>query len=145
MLTEFNKSVQSHRAKQSWIMVTQPCHVSGCLWVLPTHSTFVYTTEGALTLHWLTHCLMGAVATADNIKVYVLVTQSCPALCNPMDCSPPGSSVFGILEAKIMEWVAVQFSRASSQPRDWPRVSCIAGRFITVRVTREAPVNQISN
>ena len=55
-----------------------------------------------------------------NIKlcVGVLVTQSCCTLCDPMDCSPPGSSVHGILQAKILEWVAISFSRASSPPRD---------------------------
>ena len=59
----------------------------------------------------------------------VLVTQSCLTLCDPMDCSPPGSSVHGILQARILEWVAIPFSRESSQSRDWIQVSCIAGRF----------------
>ena len=49
------------------------------------------------------------------------VTQLCPTLCNPMDGSPPGSSVHGILQARILEWVAIPFSRGSSQPRDQPR------------------------
>ena len=44
------------------------------------------------------------------------VTQSCPSLCDPVDCSPPGSSVHGILQARILEWVAISFSRESSQP-----------------------------
>ena len=47
--------------------------------------------------------------------LYVLVTQSCPTLCHPMDCSPPGSSVLGISQARIQEWVAIPFSRGSSQ------------------------------
>ena len=46
------------------------------------------------------------------------VTQSCPTLCDPMDCSLPGSSVHGILQARILEWVAISFSRGSSRPRD---------------------------
>ena len=46
----------------------------------------------------------------------VLVAQSCPTLCDPVDCSPPGSSVHGILQARILEWVAILFSRGSSQP-----------------------------
>ena len=46
------------------------------------------------------------------------VTQSHLTLCDPMDCSPPGSSVLGILQARILEWVAIPFSRGSSQPRD---------------------------
>ena len=48
----------------------------------------------------------------------VLVTQSCPTLCNPMDCSPPGSSVHGILQARILEWVAISFPRGFSQSRE---------------------------
>ena len=53
-----------------------------------------------------------------------------------MDCSPPGSSVHGILQARILEWVAISFSRGSSQPRDQTRVSCTAGRFFTDWATR---------
>ena len=61
----------------------------------------------------------------------MLVVQLCPTFCNPMDCSPPGSSVLGIFQAKILEWVAIAFSRGSSQPRDQTQVSCTAGRFFT--------------
>ena len=57
--------------------------------------------------------------------------QSCPTLCDPMDCGPPGSSVHGILQARILKWVAISFSRRSSWPRNQTRVSCIAGRFFT--------------
>ena len=53
-------------------------------------------------------------------------------LCDPMDYSPLGSSLHGILQAKILEWVAISFSRGSSRPRDWTQVSCIAGRCSTV-------------
>ena len=53
------------------------------------------------------------------VRVCVLVdTQSCLTLCDPMDCSPPGSSVHGIPQARILEWVAMPFSKGSSQPRD---------------------------
>ena len=76
-------------------------------------------------------------------KVKVLVAQLCQILCDPMDCSPLGSSVCGILQARILEWVAVSFSRGSekesSQPMDGTQVSSIAGRFFTVWATREAP------
>ena len=65
------------------------------------------------------------------------VTQPCPTLCNPMDCSLPGSLVHGTFQARIPEWAAISFSRGSSQPRDWTRVSCIAGRRFTVWATRE--------
>ena len=55
----------------------------------------------------------------NRIKVKVLVTQSCPTLCNPKNCSPPGSSVHGILQARILEWVAISFSRGSSPRQGW--------------------------
>ena len=67
--------------------------------------------------------------------VCVLVTQACQTLCDPMDCTQPGSSVHGLLQARILEWVAISFSRGSSQPRDGTGVSCIAGRSFYVFVT----------
>ena len=70
--------------------------------------------------------------------------QSCPTLCDVMDCSPPGSSVHGILQARILEWLAMPFSRGSFQPRDRTWVSCIAGRFFTIWATRQAPTRQAS-
>ena len=70
-------------------------------------------------------------------KVKVLVTQSFPTLFDPRDWSLPGSSVHGILQARILEWVAIPFSRGSSLPRDWTQVSCNAGRLFTVWTTRE--------
>ena len=72
-------------------------------------------------------------------QVKVLITQLCLTLCNPLDCNLPGSSFHGILQARIMEWVAFLFSRGSSQSRDRTQVSHIAGRFITVWATRESP------
>ena len=66
------------------------------------------------------------------------VAQSCLTLCDSMDCSPPGSSVHGILQARILEWVAISFSRGSSRPRDWTQVSHIAGIRFNLRATREA-------
>ena len=67
----------------------------------------------------------------------VLVTQSCLTLCSPMDCSLPGSSVHGILQARVLEWVASPFSRGPSRPKDRTCISCI-GRFFTIWATREA-------
>ena len=66
------------------------------------------------------------------------VAQSCPTLCNPVDCSPEGSSVHGILQARILEWVAISFSRGSSRLRVWTQVSCIAGICFNLWATREA-------
>ena len=69
-------------------------------------------------------------------KVKVLVAHLCPTLCNPMDCSPPGSFIQGILQARILEWVAIPFSRGSSRPRVRTWVSSTTGRFFTVWATR---------
>ena len=66
----------------------------------------------------------------------VLVAQLCPTICIPMDCSSPGSSVHKILQARILEWVAIPFSRGTFQPRDQ---TCIAGRFFTIWASSEAP------
>ena len=60
------------------------------------------------------------------------VAQLCPTRCSPMDCSLPGSSIHGIFQARVLEWVAISFSMGSSQPRDRTRVSCIAGRCFTL-------------
>ena len=68
----------------------------------------------------------------------VIVAQFCPTLWDFMNHSSPGTSVHETLQARILEWVAIPFFRESSQPRDWTQVSCIAGRFFTVWVTREA-------
>ena len=70
--------------------------------------------------------------------VLCLVAQSCLTLCDPVDCSPPGSPVHGILQARTLGWIAMPSSRGSSQPRDWTQVSCIARGFFTIWVTREA-------
>ena len=78
------------------------------------------------------------------LRLCVLVTQLCPALYDPMDYSPPGSSVHGILQVRILEWAAIPFSRRSSQPRDRTWFSCIAGRFFTNCATREAWAQDIA-
>ena len=59
------------------------------------------------------------------------VAQSGPTLCNPMDCSLPGSTVHAIFQARILEWVAISFSRRSSRPKDWTQVSHTVGRCFT--------------
>ena len=67
--------------------------------------------------------------------------QSCLTLCDPVGYSPPGSSVHGILQARLLEWVAILFSRESFEPRDQTQVSCIAGSFFTIWASRAAPIN----
>ena len=79
-----------------------------------------------------------------NIHVRAKSFQSCPTLCNPMDSSPPGSSVHGILQARILEWLALSSSRISSQLRGRTHVSqslALAGRFFMTSGTREAHVH----
>ena len=74
--------------------------------------------------HFLLQCM--------KVKSESEVAQSCPTLLNPMDCSLPGSSIHGIFQARVLELVAISFSRGSSQPRDQTGVSCIVGRCFTV-------------
>ena len=69
------------------------------------------------------------------------VAQSCPTLFDPMDYSLPGSSIHGIFQARILEWVAISFARGSSRPRDRTRISRIAGRRFTIWATRKALVS----
>ena len=90
------------------------------------------------------HCSL--VSIKINLLYYVLfpeepVPSPYPSefLVLPMDCSPPGFSVYGILQARILEWVAISFSEGLSQPRNY-LVSCIEGRFFTIWATREALV-----
>ena len=99
---------------QSWLqLVLHPAqHFSWC--TLPISWGFVWTV---------------------GLCVHAQSLQLCPALCDPVDCSPPGSSVPGILQSRIWEWVAFSNSRGSSQPRDQTCVVscifCISGRFFT--------------
>ena len=104
-------------------------------------------------LHYLHHSLTSGQTTgrehspAHQQKIGLMVYWACvsvshsvmPDSLHPMDCSPPGSSVHEIFQARILEWVAISFSRGSSQPRDQTQVSCTAGRFFTKWATREAP------
>ena len=80
-----------------------------------------------------------------DVKVKVLAAQSCLTLFNPMNYSLPGSSVHGILQARILEWVAILFSMGSSWPRDPTQVSCTAGRFFTAWAKIYSILLQMSN
>ena len=108
--TKFHELSSCCRAKKMF---------AGELGSIFSHLSFLYVVITSLTLH---------------ILVVVKVVHSCPTLCDPVDYT-----VHGILRARILEWVAVPFSRGSSQPRDQTQVSCIAGRFSTSWATREAP------
>ena len=72
-----------------------------------------------------------------RVKVKLSVAQSCPTLCDPMDYNPPGSSVHGVPQARILEWIAISFSKGSFPSRDRTRVSCIV-RQILYRLSEHA-------
>ena len=83
-------------------------------------------------------------ATKEALLIYVLahlkwseVAQSCPTLCNPMDCSPPGSSIHGILQARILEWVAISFSRDLPNPGIEPRSPTLQADALTSEPPRK--------
>ena len=97
-----------------------------CPWILPSLSLVVVLLKGKLSE---VHENFEEFRWASEVKV----AQSCLTLCNPMDYT-----VNGLLQARILELVAIPFSRASSQPRDWTQVSHIAGGFFTSWATREA-------
>ena len=86
--------------------------------------------------YWLYFCHI-----STRIAMCVLLAQSCPTLCDPVDCSRPGSSVRGILQARMLEQIVISSSRGSSPPRDQTHsscVSCICRQFFTASTTREA-------
>ena len=98
---------------------------SKCLWISWLHSPSAVILEPKKIKYMVYVC------------AYMLVAQSCLTLCDPMDCSLPGSSVHGILQTRLLQWVFIPFSRGSFRPRDWTWVSYIVGRFFTVWATRE--------
>ena len=91
--------------------------------------TELYCINYCCTAKWLSYTY--------KVKVKVKSLKSRQTLCDPMDCSPPGSSIHGILQTRTLEWVAISFSRGSSWPRDRTRVSRVVGRCFTIWATRE--------
>ena len=135
-VSEFEETISG---KQYWyliILLTQGCKDGLVIYFFNVH-TVVWTLKWLYPQKWgMCVCL--------HKKIYLVyksddseVLQLCPTLCNPMDCSLPGSSVHGIFQARILEWVAISFSRRSSWPRDWTQVSHIIGRRFTAWATRE--------
>ena len=86
-------------------------------------------------------CIAGTFFTDWAMREAHMSAQSCPTLCDPMDCSPPGSSVHGMLLARILEWVAIPFSRGSFRPRNQTQISYTAGILFTIWVTRKVLVS----
>ena len=81
--------------------------------------------------------VIGTLVCAKSLQLY-------PTVCNPMDCSLLGSFVHGILQVRVLEWIAISFSRASSWPRDRIRVSCIGRRVLYHWATRKVPLITLS-
>ena len=103
------------------------------LWCIFFSSIYFYWSSVALLCYYSFCCRAKWISYMYTYeKVQVLVAWSCPTLCDPMDHSPPGSSVHGILQARILEWLAILFPKGSSWPRYWNWVSCIAGGFFMI-------------
>ena len=85
-------------------------------------------------------CVRTCVRVCVRACVCVWIAQSCPTLCNPMVCGPPGSSVHGIFQVRILQGVAISSSRGSSWPREWISFSCIASRFFAIWVIRKTHI-----
>ena len=117
-----------------------------CPWASPGNNTgmgFHLLLQGNLPHPWfklmslMSPALAGRFSTTRatwknfSLRLKLACAQSCPTLCDSMDCSLPGSSVPGIFQARILEWVAISYSQESSWPRDLTRISCIGiGRWI---------------
>ena len=107
--------------------------------ILSTLVNFNGVTKG-----WLCSCFSQCLLWSECLKWNESVSCSAVWLfVTLLDCSPAGSFVHGILQARIPKWVVIPFSRGSSRPRDWTWVSCIAGRFFTFWATREAQLARI--
>ena len=98
---------------------------------------FSYSSTLSPQINWYSPVQVQNAAIIQLIFLWSEVAQSCLILCDPMDCSLPGSSIHGIFQAVVLEWIAISFSRGSSQPRDRTQVSRIIDRCFTVWATRE--------
>ena len=112
---------------QRWEYACQPLYVIWCKVLL--HLSRYYTVWLKLSISCVcflcTYYLCEKHYKSITVHTY-MNAQSCPTLCNPMDCGPPGSSVHGILQARIMEWVAMPSSRGSSWHRNRTCFSCVS-------------------
>ena len=110
-------------------------HSCGLTWIRVTPEIFQYSDKKSKFESQLCHLVAGWPWAGDlgqglaHRKVKVLVAQSSPTVCDSMVCRPPGSSLHGILQARILEWAAMPFSRGSSQPRHGTQISCIVGAW----------------
>ena len=98
----------------------------------------LYISLLAISFHQLYYfSIPNANGTSKCLKSESEVAQSCPTVCNPMDYSPPGSSIHGIFKARMLEWVAISFSKGSSWPRDRSQVSRIVADALLYRSSHQ--------
>ena len=109
-----------------------------CLVLVLSTSVGCTTAGPFLSSSMILTCNLSSNSFNNDIYSLCLVAQSCPPLCNPWTVACQAPLSMGILQARILEWVAMPSSRRSSQPRDRTKVSCLAGRFFATRVTWEA-------
>ena len=126
----FNPSGSPTHSTLSWKILQFPLEIAG----FRSPDTQTYTDK---------HTALNRPSVYDVIVLCMCVcwsevAQWCPTLCDPTDCSPPGPSVQGLLQARILEWVAISFPRGSTRPRDRTCISSTSGRLLTIWATREA-------
>ena len=124
--TETRPASTSHEDLQGGSTAPDPFLTCLCPFCRPTEATGVY--------------LLGTWVSAKSLQSYL-------TLCDPVDCSPPGSSVHGIFQVRVLEWVAMLSSRGSSQSRDQTQGSCLAGKFFTTEPQGRPPfaVREVQN
>ena len=117
-----------------WAKVTDHClYIQNCAHI------FIFQTQNSFPQNVTSYIFLVYMEVAFSLlKVKVLFAQVCWALFEPMDCDSPGHSAHGILQARILQCVAMPFSRGSSRLRDWTWVFCTASRFFTIWATMEA-------
>ena len=129
---------KSQTQLNNWTDWLKEQEASADIWVMGSSLWSIENTGEGEALHQLCrspcfylkpHSRSVTVIYSIRMRVLAKSLQSCPTLCNPMECSPPDSSVHGILQARILEWVTMPSSRGSSQPKDRTQVSC-AGRGV---------------
>ena len=106
--------------------------------------TFIFVSLSPLRLWDFLYALSFSYKGTTGYSSGDLITKLCPALCDPMDCRPSGSSVHWNLQARILDWVAIYFSNESSRPRDQTCVSCLAGRLFITESPGKPPLDMIS-
>ena len=140
------ESAQMIILPQYWVILTPPHWHRCCFYIFPKnymnilyHFSPMGTKRKSCIINnvYIPLCMSLSLVTNWKWKKESEVAQLCPTLCNPMGCSPAGSSVHRIFQARVLQWVAISFSRGSFRRSDWTSVSCIVGRHLTIWATRK--------